>query len=57
MSRRRPLEGGRFATAGENGWVRGANPRLWEHGAAGAARTGAIVWVPAGNPLSKSLAA
>jgi len=41
VSDRRPFEGGRSAAAGEDGWVRFANPRLREHGAAGAARTGA----------------
>jgi hypothetical protein len=42
MSARCPLEGGRIAAAGEHGWVRRADPRLREHGAGGAVRTGAL---------------
>ena len=46
----RPLGSGRSAPAGEDGWVREANPRLREHGRAAAARTGANLGVRGSEP-------
>ena len=50
--RRRPLEGGRVATAGEHGWVRGANPRLREHGRLSGRAHGGNERVPEREPAS-----